>query len=169
MSQDLRKNQFPRSHCPINYSLQMVGDGWSLLIVRDIVYFGKRTFGEFLSSKEGIARNVLAARLSQLINKGILQKSPHPSDKRKEIYGLTEKGLGLIPVLLELADWGFENYQENDASAQWINLVRSRKDEVLKTATATVRAGGSLFEGENSVLNKLAGSKTSNSGKASNI
>src|SRR5689334_10657304 len=99
------KKQQRRSNCPISFILEILGDTWSLLIVRDIVYFGKRTYGEFLESEERIATNILANRLANLEQNGILVKKPHPEDKRKEIYSLTEKGLDLIPLLLEMANW----------------------------------------------------------------
>lgn len=69
----------------------MVGDLWSLLIVRDMNFFGRNTYGEFLSSDEGIARNILATRFVQLEQKGVLIKKPHPTDGRKDVYELTEK------------------------------------------------------------------------------
>ena len=78
---------------------------WSLLIIRDIVYFGKKTYGEFLASDEGIATNILGSRLIHLEQKGILVKKPHDADRRKEEYVLTNKGLDLIPILLEMAGW----------------------------------------------------------------
>jgi DNA-binding HxlR family transcriptional regulator len=84
----------------------MFGDKWSLLIVRDVVFAGKQTFNDFLRSDEGIARNILADRLIQLEEKNILFKQPHPTDGRKDLYTLTEKGLGLIPVLISMAAWG---------------------------------------------------------------
>src|SRR5690349_18275425 len=95
-----------RSGCPISFSLEMVGDAWSLLILRDIIYFGRKTYNEFLASDEGIARNILADRLVQLQAKGLLIKKPHPADRRKEIYEVTQDGLELVPILLELAEWG---------------------------------------------------------------
>src|SRR5260370_21300313 len=101
----MKKKQEKRSDCPISFALETFGDRWSLLIVRDIVYFGKKTYGEFLESEEWIATNILASRLVQLEEKGILVKMPHELDKRKEVYMLTEKGLDLIPILVELADW----------------------------------------------------------------
>src|ERR1700738_1277355 len=101
----MAKKQQRRSDCPISFGLETFGDTWSLLIVRDIVYFGKKTYGEFLESEEGIATNILASRLVQLEEKGILVKRRHEMDRRKEVYSLTEKGLSLIPILLEMADW----------------------------------------------------------------
>src|SRR6058998_2774805 len=87
-----------RSDCPINFALETFGDPWSLLIIRDIVYFGKKTYGDFLASEEGMATNILASRLAHLEHQGILVKTPSPADKRKEEYVLSEKGLDLIPV-----------------------------------------------------------------------
>lgn len=144
-----------RSHCPINYSVEMLGDAWSLLIVRDIVYFGKKTYGEFLAAGEGIARNVLADRLHKLADRGIIVKKSHPHDGRKDIYELTEKGLDLIPILLDMAAWGAAHDPEAEAPAWWLTTVRSRREEVIRLAAETVRAGGSLFEGPNSVAEQL--------------
>jgi DNA-binding HxlR family transcriptional regulator len=145
----------PRSNCPINYSLELVGDAWSLLIIRDIVYFGKHTYGEFIASKEGIARNILAHRLAQLTDNGILIKSPHPDDGRKEMYKLTEKGLGLIPILLDMAEWGSQHYTESDAPQSWLALVRHDRNRMIVLITETVRAGNAIFVGEDSVVSKL--------------
>ena len=85
-----------RSHCSVNYGLEIFGDKWSLLIVRDIVFAGKKTYGEFLKSEEGFATNVLASRLAFLEEQGILSKTPSSADRRKDFYALTEKGLDLI-------------------------------------------------------------------------
>src|SRR5437762_7785261 len=102
----MKHTQHRRSDCPINFALETFGDPWSLLIIRDMVYFGKKTYGEFLESDEGIATNILADRLAHLEATGILIKKRHTTDKRKEVYFLTEKGLDLIPILLDLATWG---------------------------------------------------------------
>ena len=98
-----------RSHCPINFALETFGDPWSLLIIRDIVYFGKKTYKEFLASEEGMATNILASRLAQLEQQCILVKKPSEHDSRKEEYVLTEKGLNLIPVLVEMANWSAQH------------------------------------------------------------
>ena len=94
-----------RSHCPVNFALESLGDRWSLLIVRDMVFLGKKTYGEFLKAEEGIATNILASRLDFLEGIEVIKKSPHGEDKRKDIYLLTEKGLDLIPVLFEFVKW----------------------------------------------------------------
>jgi len=102
------KNQAPakrRSGCPLNASVEMLGDRWSLLIIRDMMLRGYRTYKEFLSSDEGIATNILADRLRRLIAYGIVTTDPDPSDGRKLIYVLTRKGIDLAPVLTEMVLW----------------------------------------------------------------
>jgi len=95
-----------RSGCPISSSLDLLGDKWSLLIVRDMVFVGKRYFKEFLSSDEGIATNILTDRLNRLDLIGIISKQQDPENGRQIVYTLTEKGVGLIPLLVELVCWG---------------------------------------------------------------
>lgn len=144
-----------RSDCPINFSLEVFGDTWSLLILRDVIYFGKRTFNEFLASEEHIAPNILAARLKQLQDKGILIKKPHPLDKRKEIYELTEDGLDLIPVLLELATWGAKHVVQKSLPHGWLKTAQARREEIAPHIRETVSRGGSIFVGDNSVVKQL--------------
>lgn len=145
-----------RPRCPINFTLELLGDPWSLLVVRDIVYFGKRTFGEFLGSAEGIARNILSDRLTRLEERGILLSATHPTDRRKELYTLTERGIDLVPLLLAAADWGAEHAPGTDAPRWWIELVRKRRDELTALIREAVRDGRSVFVGDDSVAARLA-------------
>jgi DNA-binding HxlR family transcriptional regulator len=102
----MRKNGGkPRSGCPLNASVEMLGDRWSLLIIRDMMLRGSRTFKEFLDSYEKIATNVLANRLRRLEHYGIISAHGDPKDGRKLIYLLTPKGIGLAPVLTEMVLW----------------------------------------------------------------
>jgi DNA-binding HxlR family transcriptional regulator len=94
-----------RSECPLNASVEMLGDRWSLLIIRDMMLRGFRTYKEFLECYEGIATNILADRLRKLVAYGILSTELDPSDGRKVIYLLTEKGIDLAPVLTEMVLW----------------------------------------------------------------
>ena len=149
------KRSDTKSNCPINFSLEAFGDNWSLLIIRDIVYFGKNTYGEFIESDERISSNILASRLAQLELKGILIKKPHATDKRKEVYYLTDKGLDLIPLLLELADWGAQYDSETDAPQNWISAVKADRESMIRLIRDTVQSGGSIFSGPNSVVSKL--------------
>ena len=94
-----------RSGCPLNASVEMLGDRWSLLILRDMMLRGFRSYGELLDSYEGIATNILADRLRKLIAHGIITSEREPSDGRKSIYLLTAKGIDLAPVLTEMVLW----------------------------------------------------------------
>lgn len=94
-----------RSGCPLNASVEMLGDRWSLLIIRDMMLLGYRTFKEFLNSHERIATNILADRLRRLEAYGIIVSGPDPADGRKLIYSLTQKGLDLAPILTEMVLW----------------------------------------------------------------
>ena len=100
-----RKEGNLRSNCPVNFGLETFGDKWSLLIVRDIVFWGKKTYGDFLNSDEGIATNILASRLAQLEDNGIIRREKSPTDKRKDMYSLTANGMELIPLLVEIVAW----------------------------------------------------------------
>ena len=95
-----------RSGCPINLSLEVFGDKWSLLILRDIIFGGKRHFRELLRSEEGIATNILSDRLKTLVGLGMLTKAYDPSHKQKAIYSLTEPAIQLVPVMAHLGSWG---------------------------------------------------------------
>ena len=141
-----------RSDCPINFALEIFGDPWSLLLIRDIIYFGKKTYGEFLASEEGMATNILASRLAHLEHQGILAKKLYPSDKRKEEYILTEKGLDLIPVLVEMANWSAQHDPHTAAPAAWISLMKAEREQMIQRMRETVQSGGSVFVGEKSLL-----------------
>jgi len=101
------KNRHPRrrSECPLNASVEMLGDRWSLLIIRDMMLRGFRTYKQFMECYEGIATNILADRLHKLMAYGIIAAQPDPADGRKLIYSLTAKGIDLAPVLTEMVLW----------------------------------------------------------------
>ncbi|HSX07018.1 MAG TPA: helix-turn-helix domain-containing protein [Candidatus Saccharimonadia bacterium] len=143
----MRTQKSPRSDCPVNYATEVLGDKWSLLIVRDIVYQGKRTHGEFLKSDEGIARNILADRLTWLECQEIITRSADPKDKRREIFTLTEKGLALIPILLDLNMWSdeFAPTPIGGKSMLLATALKKDRDAVIKRITSSVREGGYLF------------------------
>ncbi len=151
----MRKKQERRSNCPVNFALETFGDTWSLLIVRDIVYFGKRTYCEFLQSKEGIATNILVSRLAHLEEKGILMRQPDETDRRKEIYSLTEKGLDLIPIMLDMICWSVQYDPQTEPSEAWINLLTTDREKLIGLIRETVRRGGSIMTGPDSVMSQL--------------
>jgi DNA-binding HxlR family transcriptional regulator len=95
-----------KSNCPINLSLEVMGDRWTLLIIRDMVFAGKKHFREFLQSDEGISSRTLADRLQILQEEGIVTRHDDPTHKLKTIYRLTQAGIDLLPVLVSLGVWG---------------------------------------------------------------
>ncbi|TKT74151.1 helix-turn-helix domain-containing protein [Aquamicrobium sp. LC103] len=99
-------NEQKRSGCPINLSLEVFGDKWSLLILRDMIFGGRRHFREFLRLQEGISTNILADRLKMLLAEGMITKADDPSHKQKAIYSLTEKAISLVPIMAHLGAWG---------------------------------------------------------------
>lgn len=94
-----------RSACPINACAEIFGDRWSLLVIRDLMMRGARSFKELASAREGIATNMLADRLTKLAEAGIITAIPDPDDGRRVIYRLTEKGIDMAPIIRELAVW----------------------------------------------------------------
>jgi DNA-binding HxlR family transcriptional regulator len=124
-----------RSGCPLNASVEMLGDRWSLLIIRDMMLRGFRTYKEFLTSHEGIATNILADRLRKLQSHGIITTARDPSDGRKRIYLLTKKGIDLAPVLAEMVLWAAAH--EETGNQPLVRLIR--KDKATAIATARQR------------------------------
>jgi DNA-binding HxlR family transcriptional regulator len=98
-----------RSNCPLNVALELFGDKWSLLLLRDMLVLGKSRYGEFLDSPEGISTNILASRLKQLEGSGLLEKLSDPRDGKASVYLPTSLGVSLLPVLLEVIRWGADN------------------------------------------------------------
>lgn len=138
-----------RSHCAVNYGVEIFGDRWSLLIIRDIVFAGKKTYGAFLKSEEGIATNVLASRLAFLEEQGVLSRTDSPDDGRKDLYTLTEKGLDLIPVMLTIVLWSAQHDAKSYVLGQpeFIARIREQPVQVSEEVKALVRSGGCLFPG----------------------
>jgi DNA-binding HxlR family transcriptional regulator len=98
-----------RSGCPINLTLEVVGDKWSLLVIRDMMFGNRRHFRELLTkSEEGISSNILADRLKTLLDQGVITWADDPSHKQKGIYSLTEQGIELLPILAQMSGWGFK-------------------------------------------------------------
>lgn len=94
-----------RSGCPINLGLEVFGDKWTLLIIRDMMFAGKRRFREFLASDEAISSNILSDRLAMLVGAGIVTRDDDPSHRLKAIYSLTEKGIDLLPIIAQISRW----------------------------------------------------------------
>jgi DNA-binding HxlR family transcriptional regulator len=94
-----------RSLCPINLALEVFGDRWTLLIIRDLTFAGKRHFRELLHSDEHISSNILAERLKRLVELGVITRADDPTHKQKAVYSLTEMGIDLLPVLAQIGIW----------------------------------------------------------------
>jgi DNA-binding HxlR family transcriptional regulator len=126
-----RKKASPkrRSECPLNASVEMLGDRWSLLIVRDMMLRGFRSYKEFVECYEGIATNILADRLSKLQAYGIIVAERDPKDARKITYSLTAKGIGLAPVLTEMVLWAAAH--ENTGNQALVRQMRADKRKFL--------------------------------------
>ncbi len=101
--------------CPIDYALEVFGDRWTLLVLRDLMLSGKRYYRELMTSREGIATNILASRLRKMETDGLIVRKQNPEDKRQVFYEVTEKALDLIPVLLEISRWSV--IYDNDSAA----------------------------------------------------
>lgn len=96
-----------RSGCPINLSLEVLGDSWSLVVIRDIMFGNRRYYRQLLGeSEEGIASNILSSRLKQLTDQGLVTKQQDPAHKQRQLYSLTEQSIQLVPVLVQLGSWG---------------------------------------------------------------
>ena len=119
-----------RSGCPISLALEVIGDTWSLLIVRDLMFKGFRTFNEFLGAGERIASNVLTDRLAKLESAGIIDKREHGSDARRYEYRLTGKGIDLAPVIVEIVLWS-ARYEDTDAPPQIVRAMRTQRAKFL--------------------------------------
>jgi DNA-binding HxlR family transcriptional regulator len=126
-----RKKPTPkrRSGCPLNASVEVLGDRWSLLIVRDMMVRGFRTYKEFLESDERIATNILADRLRKLEAHGIITTEPDPLDGRKLIYSLTAKGIDLAPVLTEMVLWAAGH--EDTGNQALVRQIQKDKEQFL--------------------------------------
>ena len=120
----------PRSGCPVSISLEQFGDRWSLLIIRDIMVRGYRTFKQFQESGEGISSNVLSDRLRTLESAGIVITEPDKTDRRRLNYRLTQKGIDLAPVMLELLIWGAK-YEATAAPCGLIEQMENDREHAL--------------------------------------
>ncbi len=120
-----------RSACPVSVSLEVFGDRWSLLIVRDVMIRGFRTFKQFEQSGEGIATNILADRLRRLASAGIVSAKPDQADRRRVSYRLTEKGIDLAPILLELLLWG-ARHQPCLAPCSLIEAMAKHREQIIQ-------------------------------------
>lgn len=119
-----------RSGCPISIALETLGDAWSLLIIRDLMFKARQTYNEFLQGGEGIASNILADRLRKLEASGIVEKQRDPLDARRFVYRLSAKGIDLAPLLVELVIWS-ARHEQTDAPAAVVRAMRMDREAFI--------------------------------------
>jgi len=128
-----------RSDCPLSQSLDVFGDKWSLLIIRDLMFGNKCTYNDFLKSAEGIATNILATRLKGLEENGIIEKSAHPDSKAKILYKLTTKGIDLLPIIMEVYIWSEKYFRIPADVKATIKEAKKDKDKFVKQVSKELK------------------------------
>ena len=121
-----------RSVCPLDYALGIFGDRWTLLVVRDLIFGGKRHFREMRDSGEGIASNILADRLKKLEALGLVTRVPDPENRRQVLYEPTEKALDLAPALVEIIRWSGTHDPETAVSRKMLQRIKRERDTVVE-------------------------------------
>jgi len=135
-----------RSNCPINFALESFGDTWSLLIIRDLMFFGKTYYGDFLKSEEGIATNILADRLSRLEQVRIIRKVKNVKDKRKDTYQLSKKGIDLLPMLLEIIVWSAKYDPKTAAPKEFVAQAKTNREKLVRQIRTALKQNKVLFQ-----------------------
>src|SRR5690242_12302344 len=130
-----------RSGCPINLTLEVLGDRWSLIVIRDIMFGNRRHFRELMTlSDEGIASNVLADGLKRLLRAGLLSKSDNPAHKQKAVYSLTEAAIELVPLLAQMGAWGRRHTPASRELSVRAELLEKGGPPMWKAFMAELRA-----------------------------
>ncbi|MEM7244013.1 MAG: helix-turn-helix domain-containing protein [Acidobacteriota bacterium] len=119
------------SGCPLAYALDILGDRWTLLVLRDLLLMGKRRFSEFAASSEGIATNVLSDRLKRLQERGLIESEPDPEDRRRVVYRPTEAGDDLLPAMVEIIRWGIRHDDDTRAPKVFADRVEEDREALL--------------------------------------
>ena len=125
-----------RSNCPIACALDVIGDKWTLVVLRDVIIVRKRYFQEFLEGNEGIATNILASRLKLLEAAGLVTRRADPGQARRVIYAPTAKALDLLPVLIELMRWSLKHNSGTAAPAQFVRRLAEDRDGFISELRA---------------------------------
>src|SRR5687768_17491663 len=131
-----------RSDCPISSSLDIFGDKWSLLIIRDLMFAKECTYGDFLKAPEGIATNILASRLQALEENGVIEKLEHPESKAKVLYRLTKKGIDLLPIMIEINLWAEKYFPLPADRKAMLKEVKKDKTAFIKSMTKELQRQG---------------------------
>jgi DNA-binding HxlR family transcriptional regulator len=146
-SSDAEKTQdHPSQRCPIDYALGIFGDRWTLLLIRDLLVRGKRRYSEFLASEEGISTNILANRLKQMQERGLLEKFADPDSRKASIYLLTDKGAALAPVMLEAIRWGLAFDEHSLVPEHIAQALAEPLQDYTATLLDSIRAERSVLQ-----------------------
>ena len=121
-----------RSHCPINFTLEHFGDKWSFLIIRDLMFKGKRHYNEFLEAGEKVSTSVLGDRLKKLEEVGIISKGEDAVKKSRIRYSLTRKGIDLLPILIDMIVWGGFNDELTEAPEEFLEQVTQNREAMIQ-------------------------------------
>ena len=129
-----------RSGCPISYALEIFGDRWTLLVLRDLLLKGRQHYKELLAAEEGIASNILSERLRRLEERGLITKRRDPADGRQLIYSPTETAIDLLPMLIEMTVWGIRNDPMTAAPPEFLRRFEEDREGLIEDITAQARA-----------------------------
>ena len=121
-----------RSHCPINYTLEHFGDKWSFLIIRDLMFKGKRHYNEFLEAGEKVSTSVLGDRLKKLEEMGIISRGEDNVKKSRIRYSLTQEGIDLLPILIEMIIWGSVHDELTESPKEFMDQASKNKDSMIR-------------------------------------
>jgi len=144
-----------RSDCPISSSLDIWGDKWSLLVIRNMMFYDLNTYGEFLNAPEKIATNILADRLQKLEEAGLITKEEHPESKAKVFYKLTPMGISLLPLMTEISLWGDKYFEISPQAKAIIRSAKKDKGEFIRSLTEKLAKTSSNNKIKNSKVKKM--------------
>ncbi|MEM9470467.1 MAG: helix-turn-helix domain-containing protein [Pseudomonadota bacterium] len=132
-----------RSECPISFALEIFGDRWTLIVLRDLMLKSRQRYRELLDAEEGIATNVLAERLKRLEHRGLITKKRDPADARQFIYLPSELAVGLVPMLVEMIVWGIRT-GDKDAGSDFLDRFETERDKLIRDLQQKVRNDAGL-------------------------
>ena len=125
--------------CPVRFGMSQFGDKWSFLIIRDLMFKGRKYFHEFLDAGEGISTNILAGRLADLEQNGLVSKHQDSVKRSKNVYRLTEKGIELMPMMLAMIDWAEKYDNQTEVPPEFINKLRESPEELRQALLQQLR------------------------------
>ena len=129
-----------RSNCPISNVLDHVGDKWSLLILRDLIFFNKNSYSDLKNSDENMATNILSSRLERMEENGLITKQADANDKRKKVYTLTQAGRDMLPILLEMIVWSSKYDAGSDIPAIIIERMEKDRELLITDLNANIKS-----------------------------